>query len=128
MQPSNRTWNIRVCSIEAFVSNGLALRSSYRGPVETRCRRPTDVRPLIEKLAAFAGTHWTADSIHLVRAATSAPTCATRSQGAGRSQIDQRAHDHGQHQRGEHGRQQPPRRTVHPQNSIRPAEVHLWLM
>jgi 2'-5' RNA ligase len=32
-----------------------------------RCRRPTDVRPLIEKLAAFAGTHWTADAIHLVR-------------------------------------------------------------
>jgi 2'-5' RNA ligase len=32
-----------------------------------RCRRPTDVRPLIEKLAAFAGTHWSADAVHLVR-------------------------------------------------------------
>ncbi|HEU5156986.1 MAG TPA: RNA 2',3'-cyclic phosphodiesterase [Streptosporangiaceae bacterium] len=32
-----------------------------------RCRRPTDVRPLIEELAAYAGTHWTADAIHLVR-------------------------------------------------------------
>ncbi|HEX6468788.1 MAG TPA: RNA 2',3'-cyclic phosphodiesterase [Streptosporangiaceae bacterium] len=32
-----------------------------------RCRRPTDVRPLVEKLAGFAGTHWTADAIHLMR-------------------------------------------------------------
>lgn len=32
-----------------------------------RCRRPTDVRPLLEKLAAYAGTHWTADAIHLIR-------------------------------------------------------------
>ena len=32
-----------------------------------RCRRPTDVRPLIDELAAFAGTHWTADAVHLIR-------------------------------------------------------------
>lgn len=32
-----------------------------------RCRRPTDVRPLIEDLCAFAGTPWSAESISLVR-------------------------------------------------------------
>ncbi|MBC6460308.1 RNA 2',3'-cyclic phosphodiesterase [Actinomadura sp. HBU206391] len=32
-----------------------------------RCRRPTDVRPLLDDLSAFAGSPWTADSICLVR-------------------------------------------------------------
>jgi len=32
-----------------------------------RCRRPMDVRPLVEKLAAFASTPWVADSVHLIR-------------------------------------------------------------
>ncbi|HEY7484023.1 MAG TPA: RNA 2',3'-cyclic phosphodiesterase [Streptosporangiaceae bacterium] len=32
-----------------------------------RCRRPTDVRPLIDELAAYAGTPWTAGAVHLVR-------------------------------------------------------------
>lgn len=32
-----------------------------------RCRRPTDVRPLVEELSAFAGAPWTAGSIHLMR-------------------------------------------------------------
>jgi 2'-5' RNA ligase len=31
-----------------------------------RCRTPMDVRPLVERLAAFAGAPWTADSLHLV--------------------------------------------------------------
>jgi 2'-5' RNA ligase len=32
-----------------------------------RCRRPTDVRPLIDELAAYAGAQWTAGDVHLVR-------------------------------------------------------------
>ncbi|PKK15818.1 RNA 2',3'-cyclic phosphodiesterase [Thermomonospora sp. CIF 1] len=32
-----------------------------------RSRRPTDMRPLIEGLSAYAGTTWTADTVHLVR-------------------------------------------------------------
>jgi 2'-5' RNA ligase len=32
-----------------------------------RCRRPTDVRPLLEELSAFGGSPWTADSICLMR-------------------------------------------------------------
>ncbi|WP_119727123.1 RNA 2',3'-cyclic phosphodiesterase [Thermomonospora amylolytica] len=32
-----------------------------------RSRRPTDMRPLVEELSAYAGTAWTADSLHLVR-------------------------------------------------------------
>jgi 2'-5' RNA ligase len=32
-----------------------------------RCRRPTDVRPLLDVLSAFAGSPWTTDSICLVR-------------------------------------------------------------
>jgi 2'-5' RNA ligase len=32
-----------------------------------RCRRPTDVRPLVEELSAFAGAPWTAGSVHLMR-------------------------------------------------------------
>jgi RNA 2',3'-cyclic 3'-phosphodiesterase len=32
-----------------------------------RCRRPTDVRPLVDELATYAGTHWTANAVHLVR-------------------------------------------------------------
>jgi 2'-5' RNA ligase len=32
-----------------------------------RCRRPMDVRPLVERLAAFASTPWIADSVHLIR-------------------------------------------------------------
>lgn len=32
-----------------------------------RCRRPTDVRPLIDELAAYAGAPWTAGDIYLVR-------------------------------------------------------------
>ncbi|MGH3387252.1 MAG: RNA 2',3'-cyclic phosphodiesterase [Actinomadura sp.] len=48
-----------------------APQDKYRGfrPHMTlaRCRRPTDVRPLVEELSAFAGTPWTAGSIHLMR-------------------------------------------------------------
>jgi 2'-5' RNA ligase len=32
-----------------------------------RCRAPADVRPLVDELAAFAGTPWLADRIHLIR-------------------------------------------------------------
>jgi 2'-5' RNA ligase len=32
-----------------------------------RCRTPTDVRPLLERLATFAGMPWKAGTIHLVR-------------------------------------------------------------
>ncbi|RAY15506.1 RNA 2',3'-cyclic phosphodiesterase [Actinomadura craniellae] len=32
-----------------------------------RSRRPTDLRPLTEELAAFAGAPWAADTLHLVR-------------------------------------------------------------
>jgi 2'-5' RNA ligase len=32
-----------------------------------RCRRPTDVRPLIDELAAYAGAQWAAGDVHLVR-------------------------------------------------------------
>jgi RNA 2',3'-cyclic 3'-phosphodiesterase len=32
-----------------------------------RCRRPTDVRPLVEELSDFAGAPWTVDSVHLMR-------------------------------------------------------------
>ncbi|WP_131741334.1 RNA 2',3'-cyclic phosphodiesterase [Actinomadura roseirufa] len=32
-----------------------------------RSRRPVDVRPLLERLSAFAGAPWTADAVHLVR-------------------------------------------------------------
>ncbi|GAA2083114.1 RNA 2',3'-cyclic phosphodiesterase [Actinomadura alba] len=32
-----------------------------------RCRRPTDVRPLLDELSSFAGSPWIADSICLVR-------------------------------------------------------------
>lgn len=32
-----------------------------------RCRRPLDVRPLLEPLTAFAGASWTAESVHLMR-------------------------------------------------------------
>ncbi|MGI8330180.1 RNA 2',3'-cyclic phosphodiesterase [Actinomadura scrupuli] len=32
-----------------------------------RCRRPTDVRPLVEALSAFAGSPWTAGALHLMR-------------------------------------------------------------
>ncbi|MBW8485721.1 RNA 2',3'-cyclic phosphodiesterase [Actinomadura parmotrematis] len=32
-----------------------------------RSRRPVDVRPLLEPLAAFAGTPWTAGTVHLMR-------------------------------------------------------------
>ncbi|MCW2902483.1 MAG: 2-5 ligase [Streptosporangiaceae bacterium] len=32
-----------------------------------RCRRPTDLRPLVEDLSAFAGARWTAGSICLMR-------------------------------------------------------------
>jgi 2'-5' RNA ligase len=32
-----------------------------------RCRRPTDVRPLVEALSAFAGAPWTARDLHLMR-------------------------------------------------------------
>ncbi|MFI0351649.1 RNA 2',3'-cyclic phosphodiesterase [Actinomadura sp. 9N407] len=31
-----------------------------------RCRTPVDVRPLLEPLAAFASSPWTADSVHLM--------------------------------------------------------------
>jgi len=32
-----------------------------------RCREPADVRPLVESLAGYAGTPWTATEIHLIR-------------------------------------------------------------
>jgi 2'-5' RNA ligase len=32
-----------------------------------RCRTATDLRPLLEELASFAGSPWTADALHLVR-------------------------------------------------------------
>ena len=32
-----------------------------------RCREPADVGPLVEELAGFAGTPWTATDIHLIR-------------------------------------------------------------
>jgi 2'-5' RNA ligase len=32
-----------------------------------RCREPTDVRPLVEALAGYAGMPWTAAEIHLIR-------------------------------------------------------------
>ncbi|MCW2884688.1 MAG: 2-5 ligase [Streptosporangiaceae bacterium] len=32
-----------------------------------RCRRPTDVRPLVEALSAFAGAAWTAGELQLMR-------------------------------------------------------------
>jgi 2'-5' RNA ligase len=32
-----------------------------------RCRRPMDVRPLVEALSAFAGSPWTAGHLHLMR-------------------------------------------------------------
>jgi RNA 2',3'-cyclic 3'-phosphodiesterase len=32
-----------------------------------RCRAPADVRPLVEALARYAGTPWTAAEIHLIR-------------------------------------------------------------
>ncbi|RFU42645.1 RNA 2',3'-cyclic phosphodiesterase [Actinomadura logoneensis] len=32
-----------------------------------RSRHPVDVRPLLEPMSSFAGTPWTADSVHLVR-------------------------------------------------------------
>jgi 2'-5' RNA ligase len=32
-----------------------------------RCRRPADVRPLLENLAGFTGSTWTAGTLHLVR-------------------------------------------------------------
>ncbi|GAA4143595.1 RNA 2',3'-cyclic phosphodiesterase [Actinomadura keratinilytica] len=32
-----------------------------------RCRRPVDVRSLLEPLAAFAGGTWTAENVHLMR-------------------------------------------------------------
>ncbi|HEX2317134.1 MAG TPA: RNA 2',3'-cyclic phosphodiesterase [Thermomonospora sp.] len=32
-----------------------------------RSRRPTDMRPLVEELSAYAGTAWTADAVHLMR-------------------------------------------------------------
>ncbi|SEG92377.1 2'-5' RNA ligase [Thermomonospora echinospora] len=32
-----------------------------------RSRRPTDMRPLVEELSAYAGATWTADAVHLVR-------------------------------------------------------------
>jgi 2'-5' RNA ligase len=32
-----------------------------------RCRRPIDVRPLLDALSAFSGSPWTAGSIHLMR-------------------------------------------------------------
>ncbi len=32
-----------------------------------RCRRPVDVRPMADALAAFEGTPWTAGEIHLVQ-------------------------------------------------------------
>lgn len=31
-----------------------------------RCRRPTDVRPLLEELGAYASPSWAADSVHLM--------------------------------------------------------------
>ncbi|MFC5748692.1 RNA 2',3'-cyclic phosphodiesterase [Actinomadura rugatobispora] len=31
-----------------------------------RCRVPVDVRPLLEPMSAFAGSSWTADSVHLM--------------------------------------------------------------
>lgn len=32
-----------------------------------RCRAPTDLRPLVDALSAYAGSLWTADALHLVR-------------------------------------------------------------
>ncbi|MQA86832.1 MAG: RNA 2',3'-cyclic phosphodiesterase [Streptosporangiales bacterium] len=32
-----------------------------------RCRVPTDLRPLVEALSAYAGCSWTADALHLMR-------------------------------------------------------------
>ncbi|REE96369.1 RNA 2',3'-cyclic phosphodiesterase [Thermomonospora umbrina] len=32
-----------------------------------RSRRPTDMRPLVEELSAYAGMAWTSDAVHLVR-------------------------------------------------------------
>lgn len=32
-----------------------------------RCRVPTEVRPLVDALSAYAGSAWTADSLHLMR-------------------------------------------------------------
>jgi 2'-5' RNA ligase len=32
-----------------------------------RCRHPLDLRPLAERLAAFAGSPWTAAEVHLIR-------------------------------------------------------------
>ncbi|MEU4699937.1 RNA 2',3'-cyclic phosphodiesterase [Nonomuraea dietziae] len=32
-----------------------------------RARQPTDLRPLVEALSSFAGSPWSADSIHLMR-------------------------------------------------------------
>ncbi|HEY8479462.1 MAG TPA: RNA 2',3'-cyclic phosphodiesterase [Spirillospora sp.] len=32
-----------------------------------RSRKPVDVRPFLEEMAAFAGTPWTVDSVHLMR-------------------------------------------------------------
>ena len=32
-----------------------------------RSRRPVDVRPLLESMSTFAGSSWTADSVHLMR-------------------------------------------------------------
>lgn len=32
-----------------------------------RCREPADVRPLVQDLAGYAGTSWTAAQIHLIR-------------------------------------------------------------
>lgn len=32
-----------------------------------RCREPADVSPLVETLAGYAGTRWTATEIHLIR-------------------------------------------------------------
>jgi RNA 2',3'-cyclic 3'-phosphodiesterase len=32
-----------------------------------RCRQPTDVRPLLERLGSYASPSWTAESVHLMR-------------------------------------------------------------
>jgi RNA 2',3'-cyclic 3'-phosphodiesterase len=35
-----------------------------------RCKAPSDIRPLVAELNSFAGQHWTAGEIHLIRSYT----------------------------------------------------------